>query len=38
MNKENKKALILLSGGLDSVTTAAIARAEGYSIDTLTFN
>ncbi len=32
-----KKALVLLSGGLDSATTMAIAKAEGYSIHALSF-
>lgn len=27
-----KRAIVLLSGGLDSATTAAIARAEGYAL------
>jgi len=30
-----KPAVVLLSGGLDSTTTAAIARAEGYRLHTL---
>ncbi len=29
-NAAGKAAVILLSGGLDSTTTAAIAKAEGY--------
>ncbi len=33
-----KKAVVLLSGGVDSATTAAIARSEGYSIFALSFN
>ncbi len=32
-----KKAIILLSGGLDSTTTAAIAKAEGYELYALSF-
>lgn len=32
-----RKAVVLLSGGLDSYTTAAIARAEGYRLFALTF-
>jgi len=31
-----RRAVILLSGGLDSTTTAAIARAEGYALHALT--
>ena len=34
----NKKAVILLSGGIDSSTTAAIAKAEGYEIYALSFD
>lgn len=33
-----KKAVLLLSGGLDSATVAAIARTEGYSLYCLSFN
>jgi 7-cyano-7-deazaguanine synthase len=33
----NAKAIVLLSGGLDSATTAAIARADGYDIVALSF-
>lgn len=32
------KAVVLLSGGIDSSTTAAIAKAEGYDIYALTFD
>ncbi|MFW5450874.1 MAG: 7-cyano-7-deazaguanine synthase QueC [Methylophagaceae bacterium] len=33
-----KKAIILLSGGLDSVTTLAIAKEQGFECYTLSFN
>jgi 7-cyano-7-deazaguanine synthase len=36
--RPDKRAVVLLSGGLDSTTVAAIARAEGYSIAALTFD
>ncbi len=32
-----KKAVVLLSGGLDSFTVAAIAKKEGYELSALTF-
>jgi len=40
MNEETniKKAIILLSGGLDSAVCAAIAKSEGYDLIGLTFN
>lgn len=34
----SKKAVVLASGGLDSTTVMAIARAEGYEIFSLSFN
>lgn len=37
MNTTNKIAVILLSGGLDSATVAAIARRQGYICYALTF-
>ncbi len=33
-----KKAVILSSGGIDSTTAMAVARAEGYELYSLTFN
>lgn len=35
---QEKRAVILLSGGLDSATVVAIARAEGYSCYTMSFD
>jgi 7-cyano-7-deazaguanine synthase len=34
---EKKKAVVLLSGGIDSTTTMAIAKAEGYELYSLSF-
>ena len=34
----NKPAIILLSGGLDSTTCAAIAKKDGYDLHGLTIN
>src|SRR5438132_13803901 len=33
-----KRAVILLSGGLDSATVVAMARADGYSCYTMSFD
>ena len=37
MVSEKKRAVLLLSGGLDSTTVLALAKAEGYSISALSF-
>jgi len=37
MPEKNKKAVVLLSGGLDSAITLAIARSKGFQLFTLTF-
>ena len=37
MKTNNRKAVILLSGGLDSTTVLAIAKSEGYDITALSF-
>lgn len=37
MNDQLSKAIVLLSGGLDSTTTLAISQSQGYEIYALTF-
>jgi 7-cyano-7-deazaguanine synthase len=37
MEHKKKNAVVLLSGGLDSTTTLAIAKAEGFNVHAMTF-
>jgi 7-cyano-7-deazaguanine synthase len=38
VSMSDKKAIVLSSGGIDSTTAMAIARAEGYTLYSLTYN
>ncbi len=38
IHKANKKAVILLSGGLDSATVLAVATSQGYECHTISFD